>query len=269
MEAQLLASEILIREENNEKKRINSIIESNIEYAKKLVGYFYLPNSKSGITYEDLESAALYGLCSAAQKFLGTNNFHFRSYARTRIKGAMIDVVRRDSNISDIAFKLLKQNNDLNSESSYNELTLLADSEIKDAAKTTNKRGRNLAVITKLSDFKNAAPELEELNMKAFPRSSGKGKADLTYYEDVSPENNYLVEKENEAWDVLLGKLSDKERLIVELYYLSGISLEQIRTLYNVSRATISRWHTRALDKLKLHLDNAPELLEALLNKGR
>ena len=48
-----------------------------------------------GITQDDLSGAGYLGLVEAAQRYDATQNDSFEAYARTRVRGAMLDEIRR------------------------------------------------------------------------------------------------------------------------------------------------------------------------------
>lgn len=64
-----------------------------------------------------------------------------------------------------------------------------------------------------------------------------------------SLKQKYRVEFK-EAFHVALATLSDRERNILRYELVGGLNIDQIGALYDVHRATVARWRTRAREKL-------------------
>lgn len=72
--------------------------------------------------------------------------------------------------------------------------------------------------------------------------------------EAVDPELHSLKQRYRvefkEAFHVALATLSDRERNILRYELVGGLNIDQIGALYDVHRATVARWRTRAREKL-------------------
>ncbi|MDR2337652.1 MAG: sigma-70 family RNA polymerase sigma factor [Deltaproteobacteria bacterium] len=239
--------------------KINNLIENNIIFAKQLVNRFFNTAAKSGLDKEDIQSAAFWGLCVAAQKFNDTSDESFRGYAKSRIYGAMLDIVRREGVITKKIYDSLNNKK----KKKFNSAETLENT---NATPEPQKFTLPYSVLNTTTDFRRAAAILHELNLVVIPGQT-LDVVELCYHCKLEPEDNQIVEEKEKAWKSILNKLSSKERVIVELHYLNGYSLEQIRKTYNVSKATVSRWHTKALDKLRRILEHDLDLLFLLTGK--
>jgi len=72
--------------------------------------------------------------------------------------------------------------------------------------------------------------------------------------EDHNPELLHLKRdyrhKFKQSFQLAFDRLSHRERNILRYQFLDGLNLEQIGTVYDVSRATVARWRARARERL-------------------
>lgn len=95
------------------------------------------------------------------------------------------------------------------------------------------------------------------LNMRrSDQRAAAAGKASMEgeLGAGLSPELAYLQERYREAFaDALRGAvadLSDRDRTLLRLYHVEGLSLEPMAALYRVHLSTVSRWLTCAREQV-------------------
>ncbi len=93
----------------------------------------------------------------------------------------------------------------------------------------------------------------------------------------ADPELDYLktryAKEVGDAFAAVLGALEHKQRNILRLYFLEGITIEAIAVVYRVHRMTISRWIATWRDEiyaetqrlLRERLNVSPEELDSLL----
>jgi RNA polymerase sigma-70 factor (ECF subfamily) len=82
----------------------------------------------------------------------------------------------------------------------------------------------------------------------------------------TSPENAYIKERYRGEFESALGealaRLSERDRLLLRLNLVKGVSLEKIGTMYSVTHSTASRWLAAARERL---LDDVKATLGAKL----
>jgi RNA polymerase sigma-70 factor (ECF subfamily) len=83
---------------------------------------------------------------------------------------------------------------------------------------------------------------------------------------DAHPETAYIKERYRSDFEVALGealeRLPDRERVLLRLHLVNGVSAERIGRMFSVSQPTISRWLAAAREKL---LDDIKQALGARL----
>ena len=79
-------------------KDINSLIEKNMGLVRKIAWHMH-GRVKSAVDIEDLIQIGMYGLVTAAQNYVVKEGVSFSSYASIRIRGEIVDHLRRNSNL--------------------------------------------------------------------------------------------------------------------------------------------------------------------------
>ncbi|KYH35619.1 RNA polymerase sigma-D factor [Clostridium tepidiprofundi DSM 19306] len=197
------------------------------------------------IEYEDLVSYGLVGLMDAINKFDITKGMKFSTYASIRIKGAMIDQLRKNSPISKGAMDKLNRYNDaverlekrLNREPSLKEIA----TEMKESIDNVSKIENYINYISIVS--------LEDLLM-----SKDDDRSLMNIIEDKNSPSPEKIIEYNEKIEYLskgIELLNEKDRLVLSLYYYEGLTLKEIGNILNVSESRVCQLHSRAIVHLR------------------
>ncbi|KFD41134.1 hypothetical protein HX99_05040 [Peptococcaceae bacterium SCADC1_2_3] len=226
----------------------------NSQVKDKLI-LFYLPLVKYlaarlaihlpvGISKEDLESCGVMGLLEALKKFNPEKGVNFTSFAKLRIKGAMIDEIRR---LSWVPRRLWSQINKV--EQAKKELAL-NEEDVNDqriAAKT----GLSLDDLKKINGYVRQA-NLTYLDQEYFLES--KSLFDLDSVEPVEPLEIILKEEKHQVLVQAISSLEERDKLILALYYQEGLTLKEIGLVLNITESRVCQLHTRAIKALCVKL---------------
>ena len=213
----------------------------------------YLGNN---VEYDDLVSFGIFGLIDSIDKFNTSMNVKFETYASIRIRGSIIDQIRRLDWIPRTLRDKQKNYNNVE-----NTLTLRlgrkpTDSEMieelgvsEDEYYLTQSKliGTNIVYIDDDSSTnadKDGFSISETLEQSTF----------------TSPESNILKQELSEKLGEALTKLTEKERKVIELYYYNELTLKEIANILEVTESRTSQLHTKALSKLKSHLGDYIDL---------
>ncbi len=190
---------------------------------------------------EDIVNEGIIALMDVIEKFDITKNTKFETYASIRIRGSIIDYVRKQDWIprkvkSD--YKVVKEAED----SLSNKLGRAPnDAEVAEYLKMDMKEYNqivNNAYGTSILSFEEL---LGEANLMETEIYSGYA---LPEQEVESKElHNNLIESIN--------NLNEKEKLVVSLYYKEELKLKEIADILNISNSRVSQIHTSALQKLE------------------
>lgn len=212
----------------------------------KRIAYHLMARLPASVLVDDLIQSGMIGLIEAAKNFDGSKGASFETFAGIRIRGAMLDEMRR----GDWTPRSVHRNARLIAET-IAELEALHGRDIKDSE-----------VAEKLDI------SLDEYHHMLSDISSGRiiGIEDLGVSEDVlitsgDIDSDHLYESQaNESFHQDLAKtissLPEREALVLSLYYNDELNLKEIGAVLNVSESRISQIHSQALVRLKARMQD-------------
>jgi len=205
--------------------------------------------------YEDLVSYGLIGLMDALNKFDNTKGMKFSSYASIRIKGSMIDELRKNRPISKGSMDKLNR---------YNRA--IDDLQVKLLREPTNGEiAKHLEIsLSELAEIENYINYISMVSLENVIFSEDEDVNLIGIIEDKnSPSPDaYLQDKEQlEVLAQAIELLKEKDRLVLNLYYYEGLTLKEIGTVLSVSESRVCQLHSRAISNVrecmkKLHYIN-------------
>lgn len=220
------------------------IVKNNIPLVKYIASRVIIGKTKY-VQYEDLISYGMLGLMDALGKFDATKGMKFSSYASIRIKGAMIDELRKNSPISKGAMDKLNRYNEaierlqklLYREPSNHEIAKELGITIDEVADIEN----NINYISVVS--------LEDLIFSDEDEMPLSG----TIKDDRSPSPEKALEEKEQIEYLSLGldSVKEKDKMVLTLYYYEGLTLKEIGSILNVSESRVCQLHSRALVNLR------------------
>jgi RNA polymerase sigma factor for flagellar operon FliA len=230
-----IASAALAREE---------IVKQHIPLVKYIASRVIIGKTKY-VEYEDLISYGMLGLMDALGKFDDTKGMKFSSYASIRIKGSMIDELRRNSPISKGAMdKLNKYNRAIEGlqkrlyrEPLNHEIASELNITIDEVASIENTI--NYISIVSLEDL--IFSDEDDMPLSG------------TIKDDKSPSPEKTLEEKEQIEYLALGldHLKEKDKLVITLYYYEGLTLKEIGNILSVSESRVCQLHSRALINLR------------------
>jgi len=220
------------------------IVKKHIPLVKYIASRVIIGKTKY-VEYEDLISYGMLGLMDALGKYDATKGMKFSSYASIRIKGAMIDELRRNSPISKGAMDKLNRYNEaierlqkrLYKEPTNHEIAKELGITIYEVAEIEN----NINYISVVS--------LEDLIFSDDDDMPLSG----TIKDDRSPSPEKSLEEKEQIEYLALGldNVKEKDKLVLTLYYFEGLTLKEIGNILSVSESRVCQLHSRALVNLR------------------
>lgn len=200
------------------------------------------------IEYEDLVSYGLIGLMDAISKFDPSRGIKFSSYASIRIKGEMIDQIRKARPISKGAMDKLAK---------YNEAVeilqnrLYREPTVEEIAKYL---GITISDVIDIEGYINfmAVVSLEGILFSEDDELTIKGV--IEDKNSPSPHDAYEEQEKVEVLAQCIEKLKEKDRIILNLYYYEGLTLREIGEVLEVSESRVCQLHSRAIKNLRAML---------------
>lgn len=205
------------------------------------------------VEYQDMYSYGIFGLIDAIDKYDYTKGVKFETYASLRIRGAILDNIRkldwvpRTLRIKNKQFEQVYSDleSQLGREPSEEELAEKLEVSL-DEIKELVKKSSILSLVS-LDDY------LEQNHEAAISKANG------TYAE--SPEALYEKQEAKQILTEAIEKLTDKERLVITSYYFEEMTLKEISVLMGVSESRVSQIHSKAVLKLRTKIGKFKSLL--------
>ena len=178
------------------------------------------------------------GLINAAQNYIPQKDASFTSYASIRIKGEILDYLRKSSNLDRTTITIKK-----NSEKASHLLR--------------NKLGRE-PYNYEIADELGISTEKYFEWSNAFEAGVNKSLDDL--YDDYSswfvtgalnPEETINDTELRNNLKKVLGKLEGKEALIIQLYFVEELNIYEIAEVMEVSTGRVSQIKTSAIKRIR------------------
>jgi RNA polymerase sigma factor for flagellar operon FliA len=231
-------------------KDIRKLVEENLHIVEAVVRKI-APNLPHGVAREEIVSEGIMGLIEAAQKFDSKRGVKFEKWAEIRVRGAIIDYLRRTDIISRPSRLIIKQiaktikelQNKLGREPEDEEVA-------KELGMTLDEYRAELEKISCLS--------ILSLDEVIFDPESKEGRKlyEIITDEHINDPMNFAVNSNlREIIEQALEKLDDKEREVIKMYYLDGFHMKEISKKLKVSESRISQIHSKAILKLRAELE--------------
>ncbi|MGN1179852.1 MAG: FliA/WhiG family RNA polymerase sigma factor [Suilimivivens sp.] len=200
------------------------------------------------VEYDDLVGYGVFGLIDAIDKYDTMKAVKFETYASLRIRGAILDQIRKMDWIPRTIRQKQKKIETAMKEIEATKGRAATDEEIakslgisEDEYLTWQSQMKITGVVS-LDEFMEAGSEVPSLQS--------------TQHRFDGPEE--VIEK-GEMKKVLsqaLELLTEKEKKVILLYYYEDLTLKEISNVLEVSESRVSQLHTRALQKLKSKMGN-------------
>ena len=195
------------------------------------------------VEYDDLVGYGIFGLIDAIDKFDTLKDVKFETYASLRIRGSILDQIRKmdwiPRTVRDRQKKIDIAIREIEAESGH----VATDAEIAARMNISEDEYLNwqgqmkVTNIVSLNEFMEQGSDIPE---------DSSGNEHFERPEEVV-EKQELKKKLEEA----LQLLTEKERKVILLYYYEELTLKEISNVMEVSESRISQLHTRALQKMK------------------
>ena len=198
------------------------------------------------VEYEDLVSYGIFGLIDAIDKFDLAKNVKFETYASLRIRGAILDQIRKMDWIPRSVRQKQKLIDSANAKIETMYGRPATDEEIAEELEVSVDdyyawQGQtNITNLVSLDEFVEQGSE-----MRMDPAGN-------SHFEQ--PERAVEKEELTKMIREALEQLTDKERQVVMLYYFEEMTLKEISCVLEVSESRVSQLHTKSLVKLKKKL---------------
>ena len=208
------------------------------------------------VEYEDLVSYGIFGLIDAIDKFDYTKAVKFETYASLRIRGAILDQIRKMDWIPRTIRQRQKQIDQVMRQIECEKGRIATEDEIAEGLGITIdeyvewQSKMKITNIVSLNEFLEQGSEV--------PNTSTGSKHFIMPEEAIEQEELKVILEDS------LNLLTVKERRVIELYYYEDLTLKEISHVLEVTESRVSQLHTKALHKMKGKLGKYMGIMETL-----
>lgn len=205
------------------------------------------------VEYDDLVGYGIFGLIDAVDKFDYSKGVKFETYASFRIRGAILDEIRK----MDWIPRTLRQKQ-RKIDTAFHKI------ETEQGRIASNEEvAKELEIsVEELDTWQSQSKVSNLLSLDEYMEQGSEVKMESSLSSQYeTPEK--IVEKQ-ELKQILantLESLTEKEKKVIILYYYEDLTLKEISSILEVSESRISQLHTKALQKMRLKLGSNIDVL--------
>lgn len=203
----------------------------------KKIGLHLVARLPPGVELDDLLQVGLIGLIQARESYDPSQGASFSTYASIRIKGAMLDEVRRNDWVPRAVQQKMKQ----------------VSGAIKQIESRLGRPATDAEIAEELGvslgEYHQTAHELACCRMTPLedPDVEEGG-------ENGDPFSRLEEDGFRESLSVAIQSLPEKEQLVMSLYYSEELNLKEIGEVLEVSESRVSQIHGQALVRIRTRL---------------
>jgi RNA polymerase sigma factor for flagellar operon FliA len=210
----------------------------------KRIAYHLLGKLPETVLVEDLIQSGMIGLLDAIKHFDASQGASFETYAGIRIRGAMLDEVRRS---------------DWTPRSVHKKARMVSDA-IRQIENKTGCDAKDTEVAEYLGigieEYGKILQDTQSCRTLSVEELSDEGE---TVFQDDQPLKNEPLnklsgEKFNQALTEAIRSLPEREQLVVSLYYDDELNLREIGQVLNISESRVSQINSQAMLRLRARL---------------
>lgn len=216
---------------------INNLIEANLDLVKKIAWQIFGRVQKV-VEIEDLIQQGMEGLVAAAQKYSPKEGVNFQQYAQLRIRGSIIDFLRKNSNLCRTTIKKKQE---------FEKCKVELQKELgRDPSK--------YEIIEKLGisddDFNYWEKAFEANTLQSLDQAYDEYSivyASSSSNPEVSLQDKQLKNQIKQALSVL----NQREAMVAQLYYVEELNIYEISEILEISTGRISQIKKVIIEKLR------------------
>tara|TARA_E500000178_G_scaffold43678_1_gene39059 strand:+ start:5009 stop:5716 length:708 start_codon:yes stop_codon:yes gene_type:complete len=222
-------------------KDINSLVEKNMGLVRKIAWHMH-GRVKSAVDIEDLIQIGMYGLVTAAQNYVVKEGVSFSSYASIRIRGEIVDHLRRNSNLCRTTIQMQQK----------------YKSSVEVLSKQLQREPNNDEIAVEMG-LKTA--ELHNWE-QAFAANTHQS-LDTVYDEfsiwfatkEQNPEEELTDTELRENLVEALKTLPEREALLIQLYYVEELNVYEIAKVLDITTGRVSQIKKNAVSRLREYIN--------------
>ena len=220
---------------------VEGLISGHMDLVRKIAWHMH-GRVGSAIEIDDLIQIGYFGLVTAAQKYSVKEGASFASYAVLRIRGAIVDHLRKSSNLCRTTIQMQQKTK------------MVEASLIKRLHRNPSRQEISDELGIKIDEF----DEWERAFAANVHTSLDAAYDEFSMWfvsKDSSPEQKLNEADLRKSLRMSLEDLSQKEALVIQLYYVEELNVYEIAEVLDVTTGRVSQIKKSAISKLRKSMD--------------
>ncbi len=222
-----------------------ALIETHLPQVRYLAERM-LAKLPSSVDRDDLIGAGVLGLMDAVEKYDGLRGVQFKTYAETRIRGAMLDSLR-DLDWSSRSLRTRAR-----------EIEVAVRKIEQEKGRKAEEEELAAALSLDLPAYQNLLSELRGLTLIELDNRDEHAPGASAWQVPDKPDRSPLMEYERQEVRARLmtaiDHLRERERQVVALYYVEELTMKETGAVLGLTESRVSQIHTQALLHLRVAL---------------
>ena len=217
------------------------LIEQHAPLVKR-IAYHMLARLPASVQVEDLIQAGMIGLLEAAKKFDASKGASFDTFVGIRIRGAMLDDLRKGDWIP----------------RSVHRNTRMVSEAVRKVESKTGRDAKDLEVAAELNlsldEYYTILGDTQGSRLFSFDDLLDDGNQFDMHSSQQEPGRDIEKQHFQQALTEAIAGLPERERLVLSLYYDEELNLKEIGEVLGVSESRVSQLHSQCAARLRARL---------------
>jgi RNA polymerase sigma factor FliA len=209
----------------------------------KRIAYHLMARLPASVQFEDLVQNGMLGLLDALDRYETGFGAQFETYATQRVRGAMLDGLRENDWLPRNLRRELRR-----IEAAINQLE-------HEHGRAPSERELAEALGMTLADYQKTLHEARGHQLVYFDDFAGDGDEDFLerHFTDNDADPASILEEKSvkETLVKAIGRLPEREKLMMALYYEQELNLREIGEVMGVTESRVCQLHSQAIARLR------------------
>ncbi len=228
----------------NEQKDQTELVRQHAPLVKR-IAYHLVGRLPSSVDVDDLIQAGTIGLLMAGRNYSPDKGANFETYAGIRIRGAMIDELRKSDWTPRSVHRKIREVSEAIAEIENRTGTKARDQDVAEALGISTAEYHEI-----LRDA--TASKLFSLDQ---PSDDSGDPLQVEGEEDLEPSEMLQEQSRRQRLVALIEDLPEREKLIMSLYYDDELNLREIGEVLGISESRVCQIHGQALVRLRARIE--------------
>ena len=213
----------------------------------KRIAYHLVSRMPPNVEVDDLIQAGMIGLLDAARHYTASKGANFETYAGIRIRGAMLDEVRKSDWTPRSVHRTVRE---------MSEVVRRIENETGREARASDVAE---ALGISVEDYHRAIADAASCRLFSFDQmvaSDDDGPVAHARDDNPGPQDDLEEEDFRKALATAIEGLPEREKLVLSLYYDDELNLREIGAVLDVSESRVCQIHGQALVRLRARMED-------------